>query len=325
VGQRDLLREAIASELDACTKHVRALIDQATSLTEREVLAAGERVADMHREAEGNVESLQIVGRQFGTSEAAGRVTLDATMRRNAAVMRGYTQRLSEGIERQAECTAAVTGVARKITAFVSGVERVSVELRMLTLNARLEAARWGSRGAAFATVASSMRDLTGEVAKSNEQIGGLATELSGIATRVAESEKLMEELSKGLTGDVQSQMDALSGAYEATRTASAEAVASGVARGRRLVELSNAVLSNLQFQDRMSQVLREAELVVARAESVTAELLAVVPEEGSEADARAAIEAVLARAGRPVTRLSGESELAASDASLDAGAVELF
>jgi hypothetical protein len=101
--------------------------------------------------------------------------------------------------------------------------------------------------------------------------------------------------------------------------------VASGVARGRRIVELSNAVLSNLQFQDRMSQVLREAELVVARAESVTAELLAVVPEEGSEADARAAIEAVLARAGRPVTRLSGESELAASDASLDAGAVELF
>jgi predicted nucleic acid-binding Zn-ribbon protein len=322
VCDHPLVRTAITHELDECGQHVRALVDQAQSLSEREVLAAGACVADMRKEAEGNVESLERVGRQFEPSNAT-RSSFDAALSRNAAAMQGHAERLRDGIVRQRPCTAAVTEVARKITTFVTGVGRVSVELRMLTLNARLEAARWGSSGAAFATVAASMHELTGEVSKANEQIGDLASELSAIARRVAENEKVMDGLAEGLTADVEDQTVTLSGAYEEMRRASADAVSSGIGRGRRLLELSDAVLTHLQFQDRMSQVLREAESVVTCAEEVTSSLLAVPG--GTEEEVQRGIDEVLARATRPAIRISGESELASSDANLTSGAVELF
>ncbi len=325
MGAHDLVGAAILRELEARAKLVRALLDQAQSLSEREVLAAGDRIADMRREAEGNLACLEQVGREFDSSSTAvGGSTFDVTMRKNATVMQGYTERLRDGMVRQRPSTLAVTEVAKKISAFVSGVERVSVELRMLTLNARLEAARWGSQGAAFATVASSMRELTHEVAKANEQIGDLASELSGIASRVAESETMMEKLSVELTADVALQMAALTAAYEETRRASSEAVSGGIERGQKLINHSNSVLSNLQFQDRMSQVLREAESVVVGAQTVTAELLAT-SSCGAVGDVSAAIDTVLGRATNASIRLSGESELASSDAGLASGEVELF
>ena len=325
MSERDPIRATIASELETCTQHVKALIDQACSLSEREVLAAGDRIEDMRREAEGNLASLQGVGKQFESTSDNGRATLDAAMRRNAAVMTGYTHKFGASTDQQRACTAAVTEVARKITAFVAGVDRVSTELRMLTLNARLEAARWGNQGAAFATVASSMRELTGEVSKANEQIGGLADELSAIAECVASNEKTIRDLSNGLASDVTTQMAELASAYEATRRVSADAVATGVERGQRLVSLSNAMLTNLQFQDRLAQVLREAEAVVVRSEGVTGELLAAIPEGGSPSEVQATVDAILARAGKPVLRISGESELSSSDLALASGAVELF
>jgi hypothetical protein len=72
-----------------------------------------------------------------------------------------------------------------------------------------------------------------------------------------------------------------------------------------------------------MSQVLSEAASVVAGAETLTGELLATSADTADGMSS--AIAAILGRVAKTSIRLSGESELASSDASLASGEGELL
>jgi hypothetical protein len=122
--------------------------------------------------------------------------------------------------------------------------------------------------------------------------------------------------------------MDQMRHAYEATRSSTALAVATGTDRANQLVALSTGMLTNLQFQDRMSQTLQEINRVVARSRAITGELLEYVGGgDGGEGgfDVGAALAGARARAGADVVRISSESELNSSDRGMSAGVVELF
>jgi len=321
VGQE--LRAAIAAELSACEERVHGLIKSATTLSEREIVAIGSRIAELNREALGNLDTLKGLSGEFRSEDVQGRASLEAAVNGQTVVLNAFVASLKESLGRQRGATAGIVDVARKIQGFVAGIEIVAVDLRMLTLNAKLEAARWGSQGAAFATVAAGMRDLTSEVQRVNDQVGELAATLSSLATRIVDNEQSMEALSLRLMQDVSEQMADLREAYEDARSSTAQAVATGNERANHLVALSTRMLTNLQFQDRVAQTLREVELVVSRTRAITDDLLNA--SFGDEGDVNAALTQARARAGADVLRLSAESELRSSDMEMQSGVVELF
>jgi methyl-accepting chemotaxis protein len=320
---RDEVRAAVDAELRACEERVRGLLEAATTLSEREVVAIGARVADLNREARANLGTLTGLHDEFRPENVRGHSSLEAAVQAQTRLLGAFVASLNEALDHQRSATTGIVEVASKIRKFVAGIEVVAIDLRMLTLNARLEAARWGSQGAAFATVAAGMRSLTTEVQRVNEQVGELATTLSGLAKRIVENENAMQDLGQRLATDGAERMGDLKRAYEDARRSTAHAVFAGTEGANRMVALSTGMLTNLQFQDRMVQTLREVDAVVCRARAITADLLDV--EGGSEAEVRSALERVRDRAGNGAVRISAESELESSDRTMTSGVVELF
>ena len=200
--------------------------------------------------------------------------------------------------------------VAREIGTLVAGIGSLSTDMSMLTINARIEAARWGSQGAAFGVIASGMRELTGEVQRVNSKVGDLATSLSSLASRLVENDDAVRALGANLKSDVTGRVEELHGAYGAAQRSALSAASVGSQLASRIAEFSSATLTNLQFQDRMAQTFREIDAFVGRSRAFTEEVLVLVEKNPEDGDVDDAIEEARARAGSGIVRISHESEL---------------
>lgn len=303
-----------------CRTRVTSLLDEASALSEREVLEAGCRIGEMRREVQATVQCLDAVMSLFAEG---GRGTLEMAVRRQAEATSRSSARLDRCLTEQHDATQAVIVLSTKIAAFVATIDALSSELRILTLNARLEAARWGQSGAAFGTVASSMTELTGAVCRANEQIGTLASDLSKLSSRIGDNERVMVGIGEEMNLLAEKQTAELLSAYDKARYASTHALDETSTKARVLLAASDGLLSNLQFQDRMKQILTEACNVVKQTEGVTAQY--ETERTGDSAADEGRMAALRARSGNAAVRLTGESELDGSDRGQKAGVVELF
>jgi hypothetical protein len=111
--------------------------------------------------------------------------------------------------------------------------------------------------------------------------------------------------------------LEAFQGAQGTTELATRQ----GVERAQRLVKLTDDLLSHLQFQDRMAQVLAEANANLETTRAVTNELLARAATE----DVENVVRDLRSKRRISTVRLSGESELASSDLSMESGVVMMF
>ena len=318
-------REAIVAELDECVEHVTALTADATALSEREVIAAGKQIATLSLEARSSDETLGALSRQFGATQVDGQASLEAAVRGQAAALTSFLASLDEALALQSQATSGIVEVAREIGTLVAGIGSLSTDMSMLTINARIEAARWGSQGAAFGVIASGMRELTGEVQRVNSKVGDLATSLSSLASRLVENDDAVRALGANLKSDVTGRVEELHGAYGAAQRSALSAASVGSQLASRIAEFSSATLTNLQFQDRMAQTFREIDAFVGRSRAFTEEVLVLVEKNPEDGDVDDAIEEARARAGSGIVRISHESELSSSNRTMQSGVVELF
>jgi methyl-accepting chemotaxis protein len=325
MGARDELHDAVAAELGACADHICTLTAEISALTEREVLATGNGVGALALEAKGSLTTLHELARHFDESGATDRATLESAVRGQTQAMNTFRQGLSDALVRQNDATTGIVEVAQQIGKLVSGIGMLALDLGMLTINARIEAARWGSQGAAFATVASGMRELTGEVQRVNEKIGGLATNLSTLATHVVDNDKVLHALGATLDHEVTQRLEELREAYTATQGSAASAVELSTRLSTRVIDFSNATLTNLQFQDRMAQSFREIDAMVKRSHDFTTIALAAADEDSDVIDVAAVVAEARERSGDGVVRVTRESELNSSDRTMQSGVVDLF
>ncbi|PXA89170.1 hypothetical protein DMC47_28960 [Nostoc sp. 3335mG] len=135
----------VAKEAEATTAAMRALTDQA------------ERIASLAKalESTANVTESGMARQADMLHAARGRFD------RNASVI----DELGQSIEGVATISATIGGIAQ--------------ESRILSLNARIEAARSGHESGAFAAVAAEMSTLTGRVLTANEAIGDRAQKIA--------------------------------------------------------------------------------------------------------------------------------------------------
>lgn len=89
---------------------------------------------------------------------------------------------LTEDVQASAQAVNAAGAAADEIRAFVTLVQKIARQSKLLALNAAMEAARAGEQGEGFAVVASEVRRLAANASNAAEQTEGL---IQGILTRI--------------------------------------------------------------------------------------------------------------------------------------------
>ena len=317
------LAAAVGEEIEQCEENVHALLDKSISLSEEEVLAAADNITDMNKDAQAHVRSLDALREQF--HENRGGTTLSGALEKQRRTLEAYVGVMNAGLTQQYEGATRAIGCTNQITNLAQEIDAIASALAVLTLNARIESARSGKAGNAFATIADHMRTLSGQVQQANARVAELAEALNDIIPSIEERSRQLRDQNSTLASDINGHLNDLGAAYSTARNAASQVITGGSEHARRVVTRTNLVLSHLQYQDRMAQTLREVEAVVARSRAVSVSMLENLPEQHNAADVARALAEARARIPPASRRLSGESELASSDAQMDSGEVMLF
>lgn len=221
-------------------------------------------------------------------------MALNDLARRQGAALSGLATRFG-GDGSEADLTALSRGLAALVEAFVTeartlieeqlhGVElavqsegrrygaaeacrRLVMESRMLTLAVRVEAARIGAQGAGILPIADQLGGFTdlldGAVAgaaTTTEALRALLTRLRAHSQNITDATESFAAAAERAQRDLEEALRHAGGGVEAALSRSRE-------RAQSLLDASHALITQLQFQDRLTQELRSIQGAVTSPE----------------------------------------------------------
>ncbi|MGD8591131.1 MAG: methyl-accepting chemotaxis protein [Chromatiales bacterium] len=240
----------------------RRLTEQSiTNLTERfsDLVVQLNQVVDASKHTE--MEGGSVIRELFASSQRSLDevvVDLDELLRREESML--------GQVKGMAEFTDELDGMAQ-------GVRSVAEQINVLALNAAIEAARAGQQGRGFAVVADEVRKLAASSAGTGELIGGKVGEITRSMNHTLE----LAERSKGFDDELvdkteQTIEQVLKMLEETVKVLNADAV-SLRNNSENISNKISAMLVDLQFQDRVSQVLQHVLDSMARTETSITEI----------------------------------------------------
>lgn len=309
----DEIRAIVLSFVEGEAKVARRAL-HAIAVSEQAVLNVGDDVGDIVRQAREHVEASARLAVRFGKDSEVGRAIAQQSEDMTAFVDR-TTQRLREQRERAAELHDQLG----RIMSAGERIRTIARETKIVTVNARIEAARLGSMGKPFVVIAEQLAQLADDVAVANRLVEQLASTMKDVMPRLAEN-------SATLLADSERFWERFSGSLaQLERTQSQlhddviQAVKEGERRSARILQGSQNVLSELQFQDPMAQSLREIPRITAVTRRKLVEAFAV-----ALAEMEVVEDGETLRVGGLMARLAGTREIALrEDASQEVGVDE--
>ncbi len=214
---------AVANVVETSHNEVNNLLAGVKELGEKEVLSVGEQLMHLYDESQTHTDDLH-------------------------SLSQAVLGLLNEHSKQQSESAVVMKNKVSEIQNIVASIERISEDVYLLGVNARIEAAHAGEAGRGFAVVAQCLQDMNKDVNKALSRIHGLSSDLTGMIGGVA-GDSTDEE-----GNDIRS---------EAERSLR-QGVSTAQARGDGIRDKLNEALFQLQFQDRIRQQLEAAERLVA-------------------------------------------------------------
>jgi methyl-accepting chemotaxis protein len=252
----------VRDKLGELNAAVTGALQNAKTLTETEVLAAGETLSSILGESQAQLEETDLLTREFGTGPDAGNSL--ATVAGRLLEVLGETPRLLGDVARQVELLARTAQKAqqdtRKILGLVGTVKRISASTKLLALNTRIEASRLGANEKALAVLSAEMRSLSDEVTGATEVMEALAESLTESLPSVASGAAELVQVCVTQAGGVTNSVAPFRAAYGRARESVEGVLTSSRQRLERIQGKYTTILQNLQFQDRAQQQMQFAE-----------------------------------------------------------------
>jgi methyl-accepting chemotaxis protein len=190
-------------------------------------------------------------------------------------------------------------------------------------LNANIEAARLGVKGAGFEVIASQMRRLTDQVDSANRQVEQIARALLSSLPKIVEHNDRMCRSTEAFGKELSETVQRANSAAQHLKDSVAGVLSKGDKDSHAILSGSHHALSHLQFQDPVAQslVIIDADLQKLR-ERIT-ELLAEAGVHRNELSE--ALDTPIERAEAHRELNAGEVTALEGEAPADAGEVLLF
>ncbi len=224
----------VREEIDRGRRQVEDRVDALRTLTEREILACG-------RVLSGIVETARTI---IADNDGA----LAAALTRSDASTTRFIGEMQRDIQAQGAAVAQVLSLADAMQEAISAIDSLSQYSDLLSINARIEAARIGEAGAGFAVIAEQMRQLSGTIRGAAVRVGTAIGAVRAGMPPVRERASAMQERARAFIEVVAQEMKG--GLREGAEDSA------GGHRLEAVMRLSNEALSHLQFQDPLVQEL---------------------------------------------------------------------
>lgn len=259
----DELRAAIREEVRAeLRQEIRAEIEDILTDSERSTLVIGSCLSELVEHAESFIEQIKT---QLGEDHGGDSAT--STLDDQCASVETFLSALRRAIDQQAEAAGKVLESSNQVTRAAGGVEKVAGETKMLCLNTMIEASRLEEVGKPFAVIAGQMRDLSQNIASSNQRITSISAKLQPLLDRVQRSVDSIHESTESFADEFETQRARIARVTAKLRDDNATTLEISDQKLAEILSLSNRSLESLQGQDIMSQRLRRVLRVLNRDE----------------------------------------------------------
>jgi methyl-accepting chemotaxis protein len=233
-GEAPAAHSLAVAEIGAGRERVAHRVEALKALTEHEILACGRVLSSIVDNVRGLIEE---------TGRAVG-----ASMARSDAATSGFIGAMQADVRAQEDAVSQVLALADGMQDAIEAINGLSHYSNILSINARIEAARIGERGAGFAVIADHTRELSKTIREAADRVSAAIGAVRAGLPPVSERAAAIQERTRAFIEVVGEEMK------------SASLLATTGSAGSRGLEdvmrLSNQALSHLQFQDPLAQQL---------------------------------------------------------------------
>ncbi len=243
-----------STQPDSKQREIESEIERVLRETEASTLALGDNLGRILQDSQEFTAQLQ---RSIGALGGEGDKSVAAVLASQDRTVTDFLEVLRRTVAAQSAIAERVLDTSRVVAQAAQSVASISMQSRMLSLNTMIEAERLGSQGRPVMVIAQEMRELSENIAGSNQEITRLAVALAPLLDEVKHNIGSLNERTDDFGRRFDVERERIREATANVENTVRETLRTGDERLESIVELSNRSLVALQSQDIVSQRLR--------------------------------------------------------------------
>jgi methyl-accepting chemotaxis protein len=247
----------LLEDLELSSSGIESTLEQVCSTTDEKILSVGQSVQQIFEESDAYNKEFRELVLQLTQEDGD---TFAAAIQQQSELARSMPAALETILQRSQEVVAHVANAQVRIgqiLKLVAGIEDIALSARILTVNARIEAAHAGEAGKGFAVVAANMRELSQSVAIANASIHQLGSEIGTLLPLMSGAAVNATRGCEAQTARVRGAVDIAEAQYADARRGVVATLDVNRQRGESFRRLSEQLLEQIQFGDLVVQKLR--------------------------------------------------------------------